>query len=140
MDANKIIEAIEAVVRMTSLELQRDSDRDCTDVTVDHFFWIRCSMAPHCCVVGVEKPLAARLAIGMYDVPRNTLNEEEILDALKELTNIIAGRLQSVFYPNTEIGLPKLVEYEDLMSFSCQQFTASELVRLDQMSLFVGVK
>jgi len=140
MDTVGVFDIVADVIRITSFNLERDRDQSYDNITVADYDWIQCDMQPKCCIVGVEKSLAVELAIGVFDIPRNSLTDDDIKDALKEMTNIITGRIQGVFFPNLEIGIPVAIEEPQLADILNRQFVLHEMVKINSSSLFVGVR
>lgn len=56
--------------------------------------------------VGCSEGLARRLAARMFGVPEARVTADEQRDAIRELSNVVAGNLKALLPPPSEIGLP----------------------------------
>ncbi len=61
-------------------------------------------------VVGCSESLARRLAAQMFGLDEGDVNLDDIVDATRELANVVAGNLKILMPPPSEIGLPRPVD------------------------------
>ena len=61
-----------------------------------------------------SRPLAHDLAARMYGLGREPLSEEDVLDAIAELTNITGGRIKAAINNESDMSLPTLIPAEVL--------------------------
>jgi hypothetical protein len=58
-------------------------------------------------VVDCSEGLGRRLAAHMFGLAEGAVSADEIIDAIRELANVVAGNLKILMPPPSEIGLPK---------------------------------
>ncbi len=73
---------------------------------LDHFVSIALGNSGGALVIGADNSIAIQLAARMFDKPANQLQLADCIDALSELGNIMAGRLEFQFGSERCLGIP----------------------------------
>lgn len=63
--------------------------------------------------VQCSEPMARRTAMCMFDIAAEDITEEELQDALGELTNMIGGNIKALLPGTCTLGIPVVVEGVD---------------------------
>jgi chemotaxis protein CheX len=59
-----------------------------------------------CVLLAAPTPLARTVASAMFDLPAGQLTDDEVADALGELTNMIAGNIKSLLPGPSSLSMP----------------------------------
>jgi chemotaxis protein CheX len=59
-----------------------------------------------CVLLAAPTPLARTVAAAMFDLPADRLTDDEVADALGELTNMIAGNVKSLLPGPSSLSMP----------------------------------
>jgi chemotaxis protein CheX len=59
-----------------------------------------------CVLLAAPTPLARTVASAMFDLPADRLTDDEVADALGELTNMVAGNLKSLLPGPSGLSMP----------------------------------
>lgn len=75
-------------------------------VKLEHFVSVALGNRGSALVIGADDATAAQLASKMFDKPANQLQTRDWIDALSELSNMIAGQLEFQFGSERCLGIP----------------------------------
>ncbi len=102
--------------------------------------WAECTILPAGqFIVGVTPKLATDIAISMFDTPEALLTENEIRDALNELTNIMTGQVKNQLIPKAAIGIPSLIDSHIMNSLKNSSCDIQCMVQINDQYLFIGI-
>lgn len=73
---------------------------------LDHFVSVALGNRGGALVIGADNATAAQLASKMFDKPTHQLQVRDWIDALSELSNIVAGQLEFQLGSDRNLGIP----------------------------------
>lgn len=136
---DNLTRVIAEAMQLTSFPIKYREDLTLVDLPLVECLWAFCSFEDYFCLVGMEEVLAKMLTADIMGIPEHQPTPSELHDTLKELTNIIAGKLLANYWPDKEISLPRMLNSESFTEIKRKGFWVQHVIEVQSHYQFIGI-
>jgi len=138
MDSEELIATVGSVLEYVSAGTVTPISDQLDERYITDFQWFVCQMATNgTLVVGLSHTLAVDVAMRMFKQPPSELDDTDIVDAVGELTNMMAGKIQDVLAPGAGLGVPHEMSSDEAQRLAGRPFQTQVLIQLGDGYMFM---